>query len=114
MTHEEMRVAIAEECGAKRRPDLDYILFAPVYVAGNTVEMWEINGSVVPRDKLPNYPADLDACAEFEAMMPHSVYHDEYIPQLEVVCFRDETSMVSAKAPQRCEAFLRMRGKWKE
>ena len=122
MTQDEMRVAVAEECGAKRRPDLDYMLFAPVYVAGNTVEMWEINGSVVPRGKLPNYPADLNACAEFEEMLneKEQVWYLQKLTQVRlrqgdrgtIACMIDRLAF--ATAPQRCEAFLRMRGKWKE
>lgn len=65
---------------------------------------------------IPNYPASLDACAEFEKTLSGDEITD-YINQIYRVTFkacradRDE-GVVFATAPQRCEAFLRTKNLW--
>lgn len=68
---------------------------------------------------LPNYPASLDACAEFEATLTDKD-RTAYQNTLAMLCgglreddggqFVNHRDAISATAPQRCEAFLRVKG----
>lgn len=70
---------------------------------------------------LPNYPEDLNACHEMEGVLT-----DDQLPVYEAWLFRlnnvnpatifasDTFRIYHATAAQRCEAFLRTIGKWKE
>lgn len=81
----------------------------------------------------PNYPASLDACAEMEASLPTTGESIDYVKELgrifmrdlngkgtwEIRCIEDEDAVahaigyfVRATALQRCEAYLRVKGKW--
>lgn len=80
--------------------------------------------------QLPNYPASLDACAEFEKTIQQAGLEDKYIYELLKVCFVqrgtitiedyengvgwDHEEWFFATALQRCEAYLRVKGKWEE
>jgi len=70
--------------------------------------------------ELPNYPESLDACAEFEAGLSDEEYI-HFCVHLNEIWSRDKVTdmpkitisrAASATAPQRCEAFLRLKGKW--
>lgn len=72
---------------------------------------------------IPNYHGSLDACATFEATLNPSIEHEmdgsghvwnEYVNMLDEICARTGDTCVAATAAQRCEAFLRVKGKWIE
>lgn len=61
-----------------------------------------------------DYPADLNACAEMEKTLPddNSLQGKvSYNNQLMRVC-GSHAACISATARQRCESFLRVKGKW--
>lgn len=75
-------------------------------------------------DSLPNYPYDLNACAEFERLLDGRDV-GQYLAELWFLILRDnqkdkqyeearEFAKVTATPLQRCEAFLRVKGKWKK
>jgi hypothetical protein len=68
-----------------------------------------------------DFHGDLNDCAEMEATLEPSIEHElensghiwnEYVNTLDDVCARTGDTCVAATAPQRCEAFLRVKGKW--
>lgn len=86
MTPDQINRAIAELCG------------------------WFI--SAITRDSdIPNYYESLNACAEFEQPMNHAQLSG-YVALLIRKLGVDEA--IIAPATQRCEAFLRLHGKWTE
>lgn len=112
MTNDEIRIAISEELGWNTRKQQ----------LGGVFVYHDPQGDICAT--LPNYPEDLNACHEAWK----SLNEEEqrlWLYQLFVVCGFDgavvgayhtkETNIVvNATAPQRCEAFLRVKGKWKE
>ena len=78
------------------------------------------NGELLFKHGIPNYAADLNACHVFEKTLDGKqagAFHD----WLETVqdCDRQEDCPAAqfwyhATARQRCEAFLRVHGQWKE
>lgn len=67
---------------------------------------------------LPNYPEDLNAASEMEATISDEDW-PEYERHLRAVTLRDGIEgqglyrrLIRAKATQRCEAFLHLKGKW--
>lgn len=105
MTNEQIRIKIAESLGWKKVKDFK----------------WNENGKIrlpkhwVSSSDLPNYPEDLNACAEFEKALEGFKYGDYLI---DLGCFFNDSGFgghreqYSAAAPQRCEAYLRTIGKW--
>ena len=70
----------------------------------------------------PNFCGSLDACAQFEAQLEPNNKDTAYLLILMEVCgveFDDRAdygyifALTTATAPQRCEAFLRLKGEWK-
>lgn len=143
MSDDEIRVAIAEKCGWKwyRRPasapwadkphrSLYHPQISSEYVATLTkADMTERQCNYVfiwSEGMIPDYPRDLNACHEFEK----TLFNDpgkwpDFAEQLTVVCFGVKTGLndlghikaayvAHATARQRCEAFLRTFGLWKE
>lgn len=70
------------------------------------------------RDQVPNYPFDLNACAEMEMALNWdeqlSTEADRYRYELTKVCGNDRDLIHVATALQRCEAYLRVKGLWEE
>lgn len=69
-----------------------------------------------------NYYGDLNACAEMEATLTDEQYI-KYAQELNATWFKANPTLknrigicrsASATAPQRCEAFLRLHGRWVE
>ena len=64
---------------------------------------------------LPNYHGSRDACASFEAGL---VGHERGSYHLQLVHLgnggSDAENLCHATPAQRCEAFLRLRGKWRD
>jgi DNA polymerase/3'-5' exonuclease PolX len=72
-------------------------------------------GTVIERD----YYTSLDACAEFEKTLPGDAV--DYCKKLCEVTGADPhdrvflcREVITAKAPQRCEAYLKFMNKWRE
>lgn len=105
MSDEQMRIKIAEACGWHEEKE-------PVGSA-NATAWWHHNDRypsyLMP---VPDYLNDLNACAEFEAMLT-SAERFTYIVELNKLC-GDEPSAVWATARQRAEAFLKTLNLWKD
>ena len=120
MTPEAMRVVIAEECGI--RLGQYYCSVCRECVPIETVTSGgyhEKCGGVASRD-IPNYPEDLNACAEMRKCVPPGRWY-EFKRVLRMVTLRDglegsdlEDRLINSTAPQHCESFLRAIGKWVE
>lgn len=107
MTKEQLRIKVAEACEwrynepPETSPD-------PTY--------WErtINGRqtiAFGSDELPNYPEDLNACAEFERTLlgpPNRLIRQQYRRELDSI--RGATPIWHTTAEQRCIAFLKVKG----
>lgn len=118
MKPNEINLTIAELCGWRVVSSLEDGLYWLETLSGST------NGykQGISEDHAwavccPNYHASLDACAQFEGTLT-----GDKCNYLEVLCEvtgaspRDRVflcnEVVCSTAPQRCEAFLRMHGKW--
>ena len=105
MTDQELRVKVAEAMGWKSKlvpatqdgPDNPY---------GEFQHTWWSNphGAYKP---LPNYPASLDACAEFERTLTDAT-GKAYFAALDVVCGHQQYlyKLITASPRNRCLAFL--------
>ena len=119
MTNDEIRIAVAQARGWRWK----------IYNDGNLDAVWspgpngKWEGSFVEfLEGLPNYPVDLNAMHEAEKTLdnwPDYLHHlccvicgdsDEPYNQDATTIF----CMVKATAIQRAEAFLRVKGLWKE
>jgi len=110
MSPESQRIAIAEACGwVMRKNESDWL--AP---DGRVYQNW---GGFT---SYPNYPNDLNACREFEVVL--SQMPDIHVGGVGVCSAIDiyEDNLlgicdhpICAPAAQRCEAFLKTIGKWK-
>ncbi len=109
MTNKEINVAIAEHLGWQRYAD-----------AADGGECWHKTHEGY-RKNPPNYAGDLNACAQFEESLVRTDKRTLYLDHLyAIVCgdraqkWEREWFTVAAKAHQRCEAFLRAIGKWRD
>lgn len=99
---------------------------------------WVVNGSTnmgdgnlykkplsmefVTVELLPNWYGDLNACAEFEASLnsDEQLQYASLIDRQKIVSFQDDYTnriawkLITATAPQRCQAYLTLKGKWRE
>lgn len=113
MNSKERRIAIAEACGwilCKTTDEFPGDLSWHNYY-GKTVWKHPKLGYASWK-AVPDYPNDLNACHEFEKMLDEQTYR-LFIGHL-VAILKPGEFAVRATAPQRCEAFLRTIGKWKE
>lgn len=139
MTTEQIRIAVAEEMGtaafyAVRKEGYYYRPNAHGYTsrieeAGRyskeEARRHLMRGEVMDIVPIPppDYPNDLNACAEFEATLSEKEVAF-YLTKLLLVRYRTgadhgmiacmQDKLAFATARERCEAFLRLRGKWKE
>lgn len=100
MTPDQINGAIAEECGWK----FDLI---------SGYKCWRLPIGEATNADPPSYHSDLNACAEMEATLTkHERYL--YIKFIADTKYKldDAWDYVHATSPQRCEAFLRVKGKW--
>ena len=122
MNPEQMRIAIAEACGYKWITHTSSGIVALSNVGPN--QFWkycerplDVSGYC---SFVPNYPSDLNACADMEKTLISGKAREYYEVQLPQICgygamsfdFQNKRLIVSATAPKRCEAFLRTVGKW--
>ena len=112
MTDSELRVAVAEARGWKRK-------LVPPTKDGpeNPYEEFQHTWWYKPDGKFgqpPNYPGDLNACAEFEATLSTDIMRWKYIGRLidetkaeSLEVYAEAFILATATARQRCIAFLR-------
>ena len=117
MTPEAQNIAIAESLGwtSKKVPS-DETVKAQGYEEFR--HTWWTNPQGECPKTPPNYHGSLDACAEFEAKL-NEIQKPAYAWYLLYVCDPDDRhstlfTCASAKPAQRCEAYLRTIGKWRE
>lgn len=99
MTNDEIRIKVAEACGWKINP------------AKHTAKIldWIHTESECTGYFPPNYPEDLNACADFEKTISPD-QQNQYIMELGKVCCVRGFNIVTATARQRCLAFLKTKG----
>lgn len=121
MSPAEINRAIAESLGYRAVSSLECGLF------WLETESGKVNGykQGVSEDHAwavccPDYHGDLNACAEFEARIVDWVYYrlklsriigTGWCPDLSIP--EDIKAFLGATAPQRCEAYLKTIGKWR-
>jgi len=109
MTEEAQQIAIAEACG---------FCFCRSEVSGGAEQWHDCDGEIV--HTIPNYPNDLNACHEMEKTLTNDQLSHYCLTVLPRVCDMTQpmngniTAAVTATAPQRCEAFLKTKGLWKD
>lgn len=128
MNSEKIRIRVAEACGWK--PGEDDRMRDGTYrwdvrrngtIFGSKpmtyLDSDEFCGSYLCDQRVPDYPNDLNACAEFE----RTLTQDERITYkrfLYLIVLDDpgnlDNDTTFAMARQRCEAFLRTKGLWEE
>ena len=104
MKPEEINKAIAEACGWAEKHKGLWV---------ESMKTWAA---------LPNYHGDLNACAEFrrtltdDQRLMYTIHLDASVRPLKdfVSRWEQDWAVADATAPQHCEAFLRLHGKWKE
>lgn len=102
MSPDAINVAISEECGWEIQK-----------ISGRITNLgWKTVDEDEQSTPFPSYFSDLNACAEMEATLTD----EEYALFKKHLCdaIGSGFRIVSATAPQRCEAFLRVKGKWIE
>jgi hypothetical protein len=135
MTPDEMRIAVAEACGwtevAWEESGIGVYLFGypPGTVKPETSSI-DFAGLVMTlgrkaKTHAPDYPADLNAMHEAEKVLTNEQF-DRYRVDLWTVVGNQDFAFegcapltavrcfISATAAQRCEAFLRTLGRWRE
>jgi len=115
MTEEQINIAIAESLGYKPEQDESGHWGLTHPTRSFTKKGWWCRDYAF--SDAPNYYYSLDACAEFEAKLTKDQQY-EYI-ELIAHSKSDQLSgriwrICSATATQRCEAYLRTIGAWKE
>lgn len=131
MSPEQQRIAIAEACGYAYEPEFPNSKWLVLRRPDGTYVYTKFDQKVRGLDKLkltgelPDYLADLNACAAMEATLNRRDKKTFLRHLLDIVLTAGRThpefgrfysvrnaeeDMVSATAPQRCEAFLRVKG----
>jgi hypothetical protein len=126
MTPEKINQAIAEECGWRVAKLLGYhpgdeFWFVPpedvnqylphVFMPLSELGDYNLNIMGGARKPLPNYFADLNACREMEETIKDPLEKSRWFIWMQR---NTDVAGIQATAPQRCEAFLRLKGKWVE
>lgn len=121
----QLRVKVAEACGWRSSfRDAEFKLFVAAWVTRDSVEHWlppmcELHSRLIESlSKVPDYPNDLNACAEFEKAMlvsskPYSSGMDheqiKYCSELRKIvgaALRKETVLSGIKKPDGSELLL--------
>lgn len=108
MTNEEIRIAVAEACGIVAFEHKDGSGLWSARSAGGVYYQYKggIDKEHCQRVCFPNYPEDLNACADFVNHMTEYQRGD----------FEDllyDNGGYHATALQRCTAFMKVKGLWK-
>jgi len=126
MTEDEQRKAIAIACGWTAVECT--VCGKPGFVAKTPegATLWRGEGGYdagsVIANNCPNFTGDLNACAEMERALKTTKQQNAYQANIAEICFEDQEradnqvvfNQLTATAAQRCEAFLRTVGKWRE
>ena len=111
---------IAELCGWTHIEDNKALMLGvPVWVG------YPPTGAMVGKKQpTPNYYESLDACASFEIAMnelTRRIYADNLGKVVDIyddwyagITYAEASKLIWTTAPQRCVAFLRMKGEWVE
>lgn len=113
MNPETINKTIAELCGFEDvRKSTPWQLTDPPDERTPTIGTVKVNGKWVDR-VVPNYYGDLNACHETEMTLTDD---NQYAIFRKHLCdvLGSGFRTYSTTAPQRCEAFLRVHGKWEE
>lgn len=113
MSSDEMRIAVAECLGYVKAPGKEIAWKHPS-------DLWRN-----PVYDLPNFTTSLDACAEFERTLNHDDEWRNYLGYLKqlvkgctqlphLMSMEDLQRCWNATPLQRCEAYLRVKGKWQD
>lgn len=127
MTDEQINIAIAESLGWKVRwqnqggaPTLENKPAGHCWAVWTNPNGWGLDSNYDPIFP-PNYTSDLNACHEFEQTLGGNplIYNqqDFYTRELGLIVkqgLAECWTIATATACQRCEAYLRTIGKWKE
>jgi hypothetical protein len=110
MTTERQNQVIAEICGLH----VEFHMTNPPRAIGVVKQI----GELVFVEPIPNYHGDLNACAEMEKTLDGNTkemnsMRYSYIFHVYTLC-NDGREPIRATSAQRCEAFLRVHGKWEE
>ena len=130
MTPKKQRIAVAEACGWKVHPELEYGRYGTVDKRKHPdfpdrEPAYEKDGALCRASGLPDYLNDLNAVHEAEKTLDDGVLWRGYLNRLwEVVCpERNQMNgldaatgllLVHATAAQRAEAFLKTLGLWED
>lgn len=117
MTDEEIRIKVAESLGAKwhsvlTTPKIERLVLAFRQWTDLGANRWDLpDGRVLSHD-VPNYPEDLNACAEFEAALTDEERRSYFFHLFGTQRLEDGDlwKAVSATARQRCQAYLKTKG----
>ena len=124
VTPEEINKAIAEACGWKLIKG-DFVSWGKVAEReGGKTTAWRNPQGICYEpclQHIPNYHGDLNACHEMERTLTDQSAQVSYCDTLFRVIHKTrvvgtgvgEFDKITATAPQRCEAFLRVKGLWK-
>lgn len=103
MSPQEMNIKIAESLGWLKCERL-----------GREVYYDPTGGHVLPHE-LPNYYADLNACHEMEEKLTEKEEAGYFLELQKIIVppyLKHFAPCIRATAPQRCEAYLRVKGLW--
>ena len=137
MTPEEQQIAIAEACGESDRWVIEkrglYYRENACGYTSNLCEAWIVSEAVADtytydydervikrRAPLKDYLNDLNACHEMENTLGKDIIRlfafmlAQVLKTTPTVDLDDQFANIHATAAQRCEAFLKAIGKWKE
>ncbi len=136
LTDEEIRIKVAEAYGWVKQP-FSGAYWSEQYVKGKLPSIYNKKARIEGRDffvrskkDLPNYPLDLNACAEFEKTLNigEAIAYVKALDEIlrrennangtwEIYCARSEKDVlyrlfpfVTAKPKQRCIAYLKVKG----
>lgn len=105
MTDQQINERIAVICGWRRSPEFDFITGEKKYAT------FTKDGIVSNETTLPDYANDLNACHEFE-MIESILKGEAYNNMLDFLTLQQGVLIWNASARTRCEALLRVNGKW--
>lgn len=120
MNPNEIRIAVAEELGFEHweaAPGVVYLRRPQKEIrdywikCGDRVTDKPITQAISP--EVPNYTSDLNACHEMEKALSDEEW-PQYIHHFRTVDGSLYRQFAHKSADEKCEAFLRVRGKWKE
>jgi hypothetical protein len=114
MTKEQINISIAEACGWK---DIVRTVDHRRELVGNNTNKMRImhRGEYLDNcSRVPDYFNDLNAMHEAEMVLKDRGLQVDYWDTLSEMMDDHDHEAISATAAQRCEAFLKTIGKWKE